>query len=309
MIRTPTVLILGAGASADYGFPLGRRLRDLVCEFPRSYAAKELLRAGFKEEELSRFVDTLRHSGYTSVDWFLERWPEFIPIGKASIAAVLIPLEDPDRLFPPRSPEQHWYELLLNTLDSDEDRFTENRLSIVTFNYDRSIEHYLFTALHTRRRSEKVADADFANIEIIHVHGSLGKFLPREPAGRGYSPTLDAAAIRQAAEEIIVVGEASDDTREFERARSVLSGARRIVFLGFGFHRESVRRLAVFNDHWDDARHARVAVSGTSRGIPTHEWNRIQREVLNNGISSKSRSECDVFLFLNQVKPIADWAL
>ena len=79
-----------------------------------------------------------------------------------------------------------------------------------------------------------------ATIEMIHVHGSLGKLSSSHPNGRPYAPTLDADVIRNAANEIIVIGEASGDTAEFERARGVLSKARRIVFLGFGFHPQSV---------------------------------------------------------------------
>lgn len=144
MITKTTVLILGAGASIDYGFPLGRGLRDLVCRVPGTAGASAITDAGYDPEELNEFVDILRHSGYTSVDWFLEDRPEFISIGKAAIAAALIPFENPDRLFPPDAPANHWYELLLNTMDSPRGSFTENRLSIVTFNYDRSLEYYLF---------------------------------------------------------------------------------------------------------------------------------------------------------------------
>ena len=48
-----------------------------------------------------------------------------------------------DNLFPPRAPSDHWYALLANQLEIGTDRFGENKLSIVTFNYDRSLEHYL----------------------------------------------------------------------------------------------------------------------------------------------------------------------
>ena len=30
--KSGTVLVLGAGASKDYGFPLGKGLRDIVCD-------------------------------------------------------------------------------------------------------------------------------------------------------------------------------------------------------------------------------------------------------------------------------------
>ena len=139
MINTPTVLILGAGASAPYGFPLGRGLRDLVCDISGTIAAVVAAAVGQDVEQVEEFVTTLRHSGYTSVDWFLEDRTEFISVGKAAIAAALIPLEQSERLFPPHAPVAHWYESLLNTLDTPQGAFAENQLSIITFNYDRSL--------------------------------------------------------------------------------------------------------------------------------------------------------------------------
>lgn len=94
MITKQTVLILGAGASSGYGFPLGRGLRDIVCGIPRTAVANLINEAGFNSDELENFINILRHSGYTSVDWFLEGWPDFISVGKAAIATALIPFED-----------------------------------------------------------------------------------------------------------------------------------------------------------------------------------------------------------------------
>lgn len=301
MITKPTVLILGAGSAADFGFPLGRGLRNLVCGIPWSGAADRIKEAGFDSDELENFINNLRHSAYTSVDWFLEDRPEFIAIGKAAIAAVLIPCEDPNRLFPPGATDQHWYELLLNTLDTPQGAFTENRLSVVTFNYDRSLEHYLLRVLETRRGSEQRAAEALNSLDIIHVHGTLGELAPPADDGRPYSPDLDAGAIRTAAEQIIVVGEAADETEAFEHAKGKLRKAERIVFLGFGFHSESVRRLAEFNkrgdEHWDYVR-----VGGTCSGIPDNEWDKIQANILNNIFPAIRKTS--VFHYLNEIEPL-----
>ena len=85
MITKPTVLILGAGSATDYGFPLGRGLRNLVCAIPGTPGAGLIKEAGYDPDELEDFVNALRHSGYSSVDWFLEDRPNFIEIGKAAI--------------------------------------------------------------------------------------------------------------------------------------------------------------------------------------------------------------------------------
>ncbi len=304
MINTPTVLILGAGASAPYGFPLGRGLRDLVCGISAPTVTVVAAAAGHDEGQVEEFVTTLRHSGYTSVDWFLEDRTEFISVGKAAIAAALIPLELPERLFPPHAPGGHWYELLLNTLETPQGAFAENQLSIITFNYDRSLEHYLLRVLETRRRSERHAIEALRSIEIIHVHGALGQLPPLARGGREYSPTLNRETACAAAEQIYVVGEVSGDTEAFNRARAVLGQAQKIDFLGFGYHPESVRRLGVFNEPWDDDRRKTVRVVGTSQGIPRPAWQRIEQDVLHNAIPPGYRDTNDVFIHLNEVEPL-----
>ena len=60
MITEPTVLILGAGAAVDYGFPLGRKLRDLVCGTTRGGFSREIVDAGYDRKELEEFESTLR---------------------------------------------------------------------------------------------------------------------------------------------------------------------------------------------------------------------------------------------------------
>lgn len=304
MITKPTVLILGAGASSGYGFPLGRGLRDLVCGIPGSDAEGLIELSNYDHDELSNFVDTLRRSAFTSVDWFLEEFPQFIPIGKAAIAATLIPFERPEILFPPQSPKQHWYELLVNTLVSPQHSFFDNQLSIVTFNYDRSLEHYLLETLTVRLGSEALAIDAIASLSIIHVHGTLGAFAPITTNGRPYSPDIGPDSIRMAAEQIIIVGQASGESEEFERARNKLREAERIVFLGFGFLPESVGRLEVFNRPWDEEDRQRVRVGGTVQGISDHRWQDIHDNVLNSAFPPTNKYGGTVLNYLELFEPL-----
>src|SRR5262245_57393358 len=100
MIRRRTAIVLGAGASHDYGFPLGRSLLKLVCDHLQSsfQSTKVLAEIGFPIEDQKRFAEALEWSGLPSVDAFLERRTEFMDIGKAAIAAELIPCENPSTL-------------------------------------------------------------------------------------------------------------------------------------------------------------------------------------------------------------------
>ncbi len=315
MINIPTVLVLGAGASNPYGFPLGIGLRDSVCGMmgpeiigaPGPLIDDEPREPGVLDElgELTDFVSALRNSGYTSVDWFLEDNPQFIEVGKRSIASALIPFEDPGKLFPPNASNEHWYELLINVLDSPRGAFAENPLSIVTFNYDRSLEFYLLRVLETRRSSLEQAIEELRTLDVIHVHGALGDLAPMVTGGREYSPELEPEIIRAAADQIVVVGEVPDDAEAFAVAADVLAKAERIVFLGFGFHPASVERLGVFNEPWTEERRQRVRVGGTSRGMPEHRWADIRENVLNQAIPPRHRRTADtVFRYLNEREPL-----
>ena len=88
MITIPTVLVLGAGASAPFRFPLGSQLRQNILG-----TVGALAQVGYSAADISRFCDAFLFSGKESVDAFLEHRTEFIEVGKAAIAQVLIPCE------------------------------------------------------------------------------------------------------------------------------------------------------------------------------------------------------------------------
>ena len=80
------------------------------------------------------------HYSRISVDAFLEHRPEYLQIGKLSIALCIMAHEHEKKLF---NAQRNWYDYLRIKLNSSFDEFGDNKLSIITFNYDRSIEHYL----------------------------------------------------------------------------------------------------------------------------------------------------------------------
>ncbi len=172
MITTPTVLVLGAGASYPYGFPTGVDLKRLICEqFSTTRAvASQLLGClnpegtKFAPDEFSKFREAFLKSGQPSVDAFLERRPEFLDVGKLAIAFCLMPFEKEENLYyPDPSRGGDWYEYLSVKLNSSFEEFGQNKLSIITFNYDRSLEQYLLNSLinlHGKMRRGAGADSD-----------------------------------------------------------------------------------------------------------------------------------------------------
>ena len=117
---------------------------------------------------------------------------------------------------------------------------------MITFNYDRSIEHYFFTVLKSRsKKSEKECKTMLEAIPIIHVHGRLDALPWEEESGRPYG-SGDFQNVKEMSEQIKVIKKDIDKSSEFEDAYDYyLSMAERIIFLGFGYHEANLRRLRI----------------------------------------------------------------
>ena len=148
MIEHPTVLVLGAGASCPLGFPTGRELLEQIVSAtdhpPSNSLGKLLLGCGFDGEKITDFGKTLSFSQQNSVDAFLEhRSEEYLAIGKTAIAGALSPYETMGSL----TKNGEWYRYLFSHLKGSFNDFDKNQLAIITFNYDRSIEQFLYLAV------------------------------------------------------------------------------------------------------------------------------------------------------------------
>jgi hypothetical protein len=76
--------------------------------------------------------------------FFLERRTEYIGIGKAASAQALVKFEN-NRLF---KYDDNWFRYLYNVhLATSFDKFSGNQLCVIPFNYDRTVEHFLFSSL------------------------------------------------------------------------------------------------------------------------------------------------------------------
>ncbi len=174
MIQRPTVLILGAGSSVHLDYPLGLQLLNQVClRIKKDNYDKTL---PYKQDQIENFHRRLSRAGYYSVDAFLEENREFLDIGKYFIADCLKQCEIEARLFPPSNPG--WYQHLFNKLlTSTADNIPDNKITIITFNYDRSLECYLHQTITHRFQIPEEKSLDIIRkINIIHPHGILGHY-------------------------------------------------------------------------------------------------------------------------------------
>lgn len=258
MITTPTVLVLGAGASLDFGYPLGQKLKDNITRGTEAddNLYSSLIRIGHPPKSIKAFHNALFRAGRSSIDAFLEhRARDFILIGKQAIAASLLLLQQDKNLFPSTSPvtgENNWYQYLFEKMNTGFDSFHLNKIAFVTFNYDRSLEHYLFESLkNLYGKSDPEVAAVLQKIPIIHVHGQLGNLPWQKNTRNGpyipYVKTTDEGHIVNAASGIQIVSEQEDVTANFAPAIRELQSAQRIIFLGFGYNSTNLARLSL--DH------------------------------------------------------------
>src|ERR1700712_4789564 len=91
MAKEKTVLVLGAGASRGYGFPVGAGLRQEILKLGGDSHASDLMQVG--RQELASFTKAFKESQSYSIDAFLGRRVEFSDVGKKAIALVLLRCE------------------------------------------------------------------------------------------------------------------------------------------------------------------------------------------------------------------------
>lgn len=296
MIATETVLILGAGVSKPYGYPTGKELlRELYIETGRPRWKDLLMAHGHTESDIQAFRSELVGSQLPTIDAFLAHRPEFRELGHASIAISLLAKEDPGVFSDLGRREAGIYSLLFQRWAAPAwDDLGRNKLSIVTFNYDRSFEHFFFEALKHSYNKSDGAVADFLNtnaIPIIHVHGILGP-LPWQSQTDGHeyaqllnsgvSPHTIGERIAKAAKGIYT--DTGSAPQEFIFAKERIRTARRIYFLGFGYDALNLERLGfavlefVDTDHRQNLlnkRYSAIHYRGSAMGLGQAEMQAI----------------------------------
>ena len=277
MINKPIVLILGAGASWDYGFPTGQLLKAKIWEI---LSDGEFGNMCSSLSPLDHFKRSLELTPDLSIDAFLEHnFDDFGEIGKKAIARVLLPFENNKSLFKgwmqrelvldagssrcvdemsSQIPKmgQHWYTHLFNLMSNGVkfDDFNNNKLTVVTFNYDRSFEWFMLQALSAKYQKTLEESAEVLRvIPIIHIYGKLGKLrhldtsLNDDYVGYDSWSNVDSIErrlmINHAAESIKIIHEPDYDLMNLKKSQEAFIEAQRIYFLGFGFHKMNMERL------------------------------------------------------------------
>ena len=260
MITEETLLILGAGASKPYGFPTGRELRTYIfSEFCNDY--EKILREYEKRSETwilksmlepKEFAEAFKKSSIPSIDQFLALNPNFQNVGKIAIATAILKYEKESRFREDiDNHSKDWYSLLYEKMiegyssPNSLERLGRNKVSFMTFNYDRSLEHFLYESLWNSFYEEKDKIALSAKklipFPFVHIYGYIDK--PVWDGGSQYRVESCYKTIHQLKENIKVIGERPGV--QTEEIAKLFAWAKRIFFLGFGFAPENTKVLGL----------------------------------------------------------------
>lgn len=272
MIRdNDVVLVLGAGASFPYGFPLGEPLIEEIRTLDDPEVGRFLeVAPDFTRDHTVEFLSVLQQSGQRSIDRFLQHRREYSNVGKAMIAFRLMRHESTKTLRTPGT--GRWYRYFYSDIlaPSGPEDFNNNCLGIITYNYDRSLEKFFFDTLKADfALSDDKASKAAQSIPIVHVHGSFGDLPGMGDNVRHYN--TDFSGIDSAMNRLHVVSDDIEASGVIDSYGRLLEGASHIVFLGFGYDSVNIKRLRL-NVYSPNAR-----VYGTAFGMEYSEMNLIQK--------------------------------
>jgi hypothetical protein len=276
MITRRTVFVVGAGASAEAKMPVGSALKGIISTkldlrfeaFARpvgkgDLAIFEALHRKYPAvntylEACWRIRDGVVLSG--SIDDYLDAHQddaEAAVCGKLAIAKSILEAERGSNLFYERRNVNDsidfqglgntWYPRFYQLLSQGVTKETLSSIfkyvTVITFNYDRCVEHFLCHALSTNYHIS-VGDARLLvqTLPIHHVYGSVGKYFGSGNEivdfGSAGLPNVDAIT-----KNVRTYCERVDDDVSIQALKGAMLEADVLVFLGNAFHKSNMKLL------------------------------------------------------------------
>lgn len=286
IFKEQTLIVLGAGASLEYNYPTSSELIENICirtlplenkivgsnlytpyfldepdqddEGNFNYFYTELRHLNFNSVQMQRFSSFLSKSSAPSIDEFLavkDIKDEFSWLGKCALIQSILYCENKNDRF------KGWYEKFFRLFwpDPGED-FDFSNVSILTFNYDRSLEQAIFNKLMIYYLNDvKKAISVFKSLKIHHVYGSIADVVESEnhvikdPMRFKYGEFPNFIEMKNSSYMHAMWKNLNSRIRTFHEIeaeqsdiiQNMIRNSKVIVFLGFGFHK---RNLTYFQE-------------------------------------------------------------
>jgi len=255
-------LLARIGKAYDFSrFEAGTQTKDSILLV--QYVKKMAQQMGKKDAVLRASTDRIRTACKLgrSIDGVIDQHdndPMIVACGKLAIAHFICQAEAKSMLnTEPRNPgelplqgEDTWLFQLgqlvtSGVLRSQVERCLDN-LSIICFNYDRAIEHFLPHAMVMAFGMElkEAQQIIAAKLNIIHPFGTVGRL----PWQSGSETEVEWGTdqpwnILNLAQQIRTTSEQLRDQQMTMAIRTATAGSERLVFLGFGYHPQNIEIL------------------------------------------------------------------
>lgn len=320
MFPRPATFVVGAGASSEFNFPVGSELKSQIAkrlnyendgmrgviggdstiwdsirikaqkENPSIeklndlfQAARRIARAMPQAFSIDNYIDA--HRDNKSVEL----------CGKLAIASAILKSERQSLLYLENTNDasatimSRACETWLGALQSlafelsyrENVRSCLNNINIITFNYDRCIEVFLF---HAIKNYFHISDGSAAEIiqkmNIIHVYGSVGDLPWQENGGIkvAFGEEPYGQSLLSISERLKTFSESELDDSEKNKIQRIISNSDLIIFMGCGFHDQNLRILRLDEpsegDSWK-------TVLATSKSISHANMEVIRKKILN----------------------------
>jgi hypothetical protein len=276
-----TVIVIGAGASYEFGLPVGEELKKQI-----STALNYRQEAGYIKSGDGLIYDAIRfaaqRAGETptrymaaatsiaegllltySIDNYLNnhRGDDAVEMcGKLAIVRSIIAAEERSKLYAAndapidfQKSEATWAVRLVRalteqcTVDEISDRLSS--VTFIVFNYDRCLEHVLMHAFSQAYRIDRNKAAKIVNrLKIYHPYGRVGKLPWMEEKDDeeviAYGGDLDPGRLYRLARGIKTFTEGTKEgDSDILAIRESVQHAERFVFLGYAYHKLNMQLM------------------------------------------------------------------
>jgi len=306
MFANPTVFVIGAGASVEYGLPLGSTLKERIASAVR-YRFKEdglvqdgdesllnAIKQQFNNEKAT--VDLYIAAGrelaasmpiHASIDEALYYWSanrEAVQLGKIAIAKQILETERNSSLCENREtgrvdvPRGGWiWPFLSMTVGSDLTREQAEQafanVTLINFNYDRTVEQYLYWALQQYGQlSADVAANAVTSLKQIRPYGFIGNLPWQENPGPPFGGSKGGDDLFSVAKSIRTYTEQQYEGTD-QKIDQALDSARLVIFLGFGYHPQNMGLLKPVPGKTYPKIHTVIA---TAMGVPAEDHGMLE---------------------------------
>lgn len=274
MFKNKTVFVVGAGGSFEVGLPIGDGLALNIADklnfksgseggdYEIDQAMQMMVGARYTRDMVPWYDASHRISRSMplalSIDNYLHTHSNdeiVVKIGKLAIARCILEAERNSDLYvgphqqfdfhalhqvyrnKNRYPSWHntFFKMLTENVKRDGLENVFENITIITFNYDRCIEHYLVHAFaQFMGMTLDESRALCGTLEIIHPYGKVGDYFGGETFTY-FGDSLDRTRLFQISQQIRTFTEQVTEQDTIELMRRRLSAAYNVVFLGFSY--------------------------------------------------------------------------